>query len=92
MTQENFIKNKIRCNFATEDGRCTLGFVGSGRPKTLLKGNELDKTLMGEVDLVFRKKRGFNGLFNELVFGEKEKITEYKEQIRLLLINNFFDL
>lgn len=45
LAENNFKKNKVECAFATSDNRCTLGFVVSGRPKSLLKGNELELNL-----------------------------------------------
>lgn len=56
--EENFVKNKIVCSFATADGSCTLGFSESekSRPKSLIKGNELSNPKI--VDLVLRKKSG----------------------------------
>ncbi len=44
--QENFVKNKIICNIATCDGKCTIGFVDNKvylRPKTILTNNHLDQ-------------------------------------------------
>lgn len=54
--QNNFKKNKVECAFATTDNVYTLGFAMSGRPKSLLKENKLDKSKSKNVDLIFRKK------------------------------------
>ena len=41
--EEGFRKNQVVCSFATADGKCTFGFSESkkARPKSLIKGNEL---------------------------------------------------
>ena len=46
MVQESFIKNKVVCQIATSDNKCTIGFVDAKyylRPKTILANNHLDK-------------------------------------------------
>ena len=40
VADNNYKKHKVECAFATTDHVCTLGFSMSGRPKSLLKGNE----------------------------------------------------
>lgn len=88
--QDNFKKNKVECAFATTDNVCTLGFARSGRPKSLLKGNKLEKSDSQNVDLIFRKKRHSGELYGELVFGDKQDIKKYKEQITDLIDPKFF--
>lgn len=83
-TEEKFKKNKVSCSFATADGMCTLGFSESkkARPKTLLKGNELNNPK--PVELILRKKAGTK-LFDEIVLGNVETIQKYREKIQQLL-------
>ena len=57
----------------------------SGRPKSLLKGNELDKYKKKEVDLVFRKPRGCKEAYSELIFGNMSDIEKYKDAISDLI-------
>lgn len=83
--ENNFKKNKVECAFATTDNVCTLGFTTSGRPKSLLKGNKLDKNKSKDVDLIFRKKRSSDKLYDELVWGNKEDIKKYQEKIQNLI-------
>lgn len=83
--EEHFKKNKVECTFATSDNKCTLGFAVSGRPKSLLKGNELDKYKKKEVDLVFRKPRGCKEAYSELIFGNMSDIEKYKDVISGLI-------
>ena len=89
--ENNFKKNKVECAFATTDNVCTLGFAMSGRPKSLLKGNELDKSKSKGVALVFRKQRSSGKLYEELVWGDKEDIEKYQEKIQNLISPAFFE-
>ena len=84
--QEDFRKNRIECAFATSDGSLTLGFAASGRPKSLMKSDELSDSAMN-VDLVFRRSRNSSNLYSELYHGNRDKITEY-----LPLIHDLIDL
>lgn len=81
---EKIVKGKVSCSFATADGMCTLGFSESkkARPKTLLKGNELNNPK--PVELILRKKAGTK-LFDEIVLGNVETIQKYREKIQQLL-------
>ncbi len=63
----------------------------SGRPKSLLKGNELDKSKSKGVDLIFRKQRSSNKLYEELVWGNKEDIEKYQEKIQNLITPAFLE-
>ena len=60
LVEENFQKNNIHCTIASSDGSCTLGFIATpkARPKTLLKGNELDVSKSKPIRLVLSKQRG----------------------------------
>ena len=89
--ENNFKKNKVECAFATADNACTLGFAMSGRPKSLLKGNELDKDKSKNVDLIFRKLRSGGKLYEELVWGDKEDIEKYQEKIQNLISAAFLE-
>lgn len=91
VAEDNFKKNRVECAFATADNVCTLGFATAGRPKTLLKGNKLDKSKAKKVDLIFRKPRSSNALYEELISGNKEDITKYQDQIQELIAPTFFN-
>lgn len=90
LAEDNFKKNKVECAFATTDNKCTLGFAVSGRPKSLLKGNELEKGKLKEVDLIFRKPRSSAILYEDLLFGNKSDIARYKEKIQDFVSKDFF--
>ena len=87
--EEDFEKNDIKCSFATENGSSTIGFTPTGiitRPKTLLKGNQLDTNKSKELELVLRKKRG-EKLFTDIVIGSKDILNKYKQNISKLVID-----
>lgn len=73
--ENNFKKNKVECAFATTDNVCTLGFAMSGRPKSLLKGNELDKSKAKEVDLVLGNREAVENYMKNLC-GETKKTSK----------------
>lgn len=77
--------------FATSDNKFTLGFASSGRPKSLLKGNELDKSKYKDVDLVFRKVRSSGQPYTDLYYGKREDIVKYQEQIKGFLVESFLN-
>ncbi|MGL4849856.1 MAG: PBECR4 domain-containing protein [Clostridium sp.] len=81
--QETFRKNKIICNFATSDNKCTFGFINTSKsyPKTLIKGNELDMQKSGVVELVLRKK-ATDSKFAEILIGDRSRVLKYYEKIR----------
>ena len=89
LAEDNFKKNKIECAFATSDNKFTLGFAVSGRPKSLLKGNELEASKTKDVDLIFRKTRNNEKPYSELIYGKKEDIIKYKEKISDLICQDF---
>ena len=90
LAEDGFKKNEVECAFATTDNVFTLGFASSGRPKSLLKGNELDKNKQKEVDLVFRKTRGSSSRYEELIYGDKASVIKYKEDIKDFVVPDFF--
>ncbi len=72
LVQEAFHKNQISCSFATSDNNITMGFIHTAtnaRPKTLLKGNELDLSKSSPLDLVLKRKLG-NSLFDKVIIGD----------------------
>lgn len=80
--EEDFEKNAIRCSFAAGNNNVTLGFTISDnvRPKTLLKGYELNDSNAYPIDLVLRKNSGDNK-FDTLIYGKKEICQEYRDVI-----------
>ena len=86
VAEERFVKNKVSCTFATTDKRVTVGYitVGKSRPKTLLKGDELETTKSRKVELILRRPSG-EELFNEIVYGGMDVIAKYKAKIKQLL-------
>jgi hypothetical protein len=58
--EEEFANNRIQCSFATADNALTMGFdnKNGAKPKTLLKGNVLNKNKMISVSLVLRRNKG----------------------------------
>jgi hypothetical protein len=73
LIEENFIKNRISCSFASSDNKCTLGFTYTrkAKPQTLLKGNELSDPILVDVIAV---KNESEELFN-LVYISNEDIN-----------------
>ena len=91
LAEDAFKKTYVECAFATSDNRFTLGFASSGRPKSLLKGNELDKSKYKDVDLVFRKVRSSGQLYADLYYGKREDIAKYPGKIKEFLTEGFFE-
>lgn len=91
--EESFVKNQIFCSFATSDDKCTLGFIDNtkSRPKTLVKGNELDKSKMADVDLVLRKETGADK-FNEIIIGDTIVLNVYYDKIKNEIGRDLLDL
>lgn len=75
--EEDFVKNSIRCSFATGNQQCTVGFIvaGKARPMTLLKGNELDDEKAVGIGCILRKSRK-SDMFSEIVVGNKQSIEK----------------
>lgn len=86
IAEENFIKNRISCSFATSDNICTIGFENHNYsvPKTLLKSNELDSEKSKSIDLIFRKKKS-DRFFTEIILGNKEIVENYIDRIEGLI-------
>lgn len=80
MAQDNFKKNKIMCAFASSDKGCTLGFAGSGHPKSLLKGNKLDNTECAKVDMILKRNLSDN-VFSNIVYVNNNVDFEYVSDI-----------
>lgn len=89
LAEENFRKNSVICNVATSDEQCTIGFVSTSKayPKTLQKGNELNKDKTKLVDLILRKRKD-SKKFNELIVGNPISIQKYFEHIEHLVDEN----
>lgn len=79
--EKNFKKNKITCLFATADADFTIGFVETGRPKSLMRNNQLDDTKSRKVELVIRKKRGDSN-YSERIVGDESDYEKYEEDIK----------
>ncbi|MBQ4558825.1 MAG: hypothetical protein IJA54_00690 [Tyzzerella sp.] len=91
LAEDNFKKNRVECAFTTSDNTCTLGFAVSGRPKSLLKGNKLEKSKVKDVDVIFRRPRGSEELFEELVWGKRENVHKYKGEIEQLVSKEYLE-
>lgn len=78
--EKNFSKNSISCMFAAADASFTIGFVETGRPKSLMRKNQLNQEKSKKVDLVFRKKRG-ESTYTEMIIGDESVLERYKENI-----------
>ena len=89
VAEEKFVKNKVSCTFATTDKRVTVGYitVGKSRPKTLLKGDELEEEKSRKVDLILRRPSGTE-MFDEIICGDQNMITKYRSKIEPLLAEN----
>ena len=87
--EEGFRKNKIICSLATADGNCTLGFSASrkARPKSLIKGNELQNP--AKVDLILRKTTG-SLYFDEIIVGDRVILNQFKKTIEEIVSANLF--
>ena len=58
--QEKFEKNRVKCNIATSDGKCTLGFINIAKnihvPLTLLNRKQIDeKNQITDFTIVIKK-------------------------------------
>ncbi len=80
LAEKNFKKNKISCIFATADADFTIGFVETGRPKSLMRKNQLNEKKCKKVDLVLRKKRG-EKTYSERIIGNESDLEKYKDSI-----------
>lgn len=96
LVQENFKKNRIECVFASSDNICTVGFSNGdkSRPKTLLKGNELNLFMSYNLSVVLERNRG-EIVFNKIFMGTTGKLRELtnkcdavKELLSIDLVNS----
>lgn len=89
IAEENFVKNRVHCSFATTDHSATIGFIAAdkSKPMTLLRGDRLDASKSAAVDLVLRRPYG-DQFFDEIVFGNEDMIVKYRSDIELLLAEN----
>ena len=57
--EESFRKNVVRCSIASSNNLCTLGLIATpnARPMTLLRGNELDASKSGRMQIILSKGR-----------------------------------
>ena len=86
IVQEKFEKNHVFCTIATTDCASTTGFINSTalRPKTLLKGDQINWEKAGTVDLILKRPSG-EKLFSELVVGDNGAIVKYYPKIKDVL-------
>lgn len=93
LVEENFKKNTISCSFGAGSTYCTLGFSISKtvKPKSLLKGMELDYARSEKLILVLRGAQGA-GRFDSLIVGTIKDIQERKEILGPLLSENLLKL
>lgn len=80
--EEDFQKNAIKCSFAAGNQNVTFGFTINEkvRPKTLLKGYELNDSKSYPIDLVLRIVAG-QDKFDILLYGQKESCKDYHDII-----------
>jgi len=71
IAEENFKHGKVACTLATTDNTITIGYEDriATMPKSLLRGNELDKTKIVDVNLILRRSKG-SVLFNTILQGD----------------------
>ena len=84
LIEEQFVKGRISCNFATATSQLTLGFVapGKARPKTLLLGNYAKNGK--PVELLLRKPTK-EEKFSEVLIGNRDSLLKYYPSICLLV-------
>jgi len=83
MVEENFVKNKVKCSFATTNKSFTLGFINAKKayPMTLIKGNELNINKAKSVKLILRKEVN-KEKFDEFIIGDDKVLIDYYEKIK----------
>ena len=91
VVQEKFEKNHVICTIATTDCEVTMGFINSDklRPKTLMKGDQIDWENAGTVDLILRKPAG-SALFNEIIAGDNSALMKYFPKIKDLVSSEMY--
>lgn len=87
LVEEDFQKNQISCSFAAADSVCTLGFSISStvKPKSLLKGNELNQNKAKNLSLVLRGIHGTKQ-FEEIILGNQKQLNIYAKSIKQYLM------
>lgn len=87
--EEVFVKNKITCAFATSDNQFVLGFIDTSkaRPKSLIKGDGLDKSKAKPISLLLRKKNTEES-FHDVVIGSEDVIEQHYNCIKEFLNPN----
>lgn len=78
--EEPFEKNHVSCTIGTSDGTCTVGFIdqNGAKPKSLMDGNCL--TSKCSIDVILKRKKNTD-FFDWFIFGDIEKLREYKEDV-----------
>jgi hypothetical protein len=84
LAEKDFKKNKISCLFATADSDFTIGFVDTGRPKSLMRNNQLNKDKCKPVELVMRKKKG-EQFYNDKIVGDDTILDKYGENVQIYI-------
>jgi len=72
VAEEAFAQKSIACSLATSDNKITMGFVDDdtdAKPKTLLWGNELNKTKIVDVALILRRSRNADR-FDTIIYSD----------------------
>ena len=89
--EENFRKNSVSCSVASSNGLCTLGFVLTpyARPKTLIKGNELDEAKRKPIKVLLSKDRAEHN-YNQVIVGSTSDILENYEIIKGYIGENLY--
>ena len=82
LVEENFRKNHVECSFAAGETTYTLGFSSSfpAKPKSLMKGNQLDEKKAKPIELILRRGHG-ETLFDEIILGKIEALKKYASDI-----------
>lgn len=82
VAQENITHGKVSCSFATTDNTITVGFANrlNARPKTLLRGNELNCTLAVDITLILRKPRGARE-YDTILQGDEQELLQLLSKI-----------
>jgi len=81
IAQENFRKGLVACSVAASDNNITIGFENRivVRPKTLLRGNELEKGKTVDVSLVLKRSTGAVK-FDTIVRGDNEIYVNFRNK------------
>ncbi len=89
LVEESFKKNNVMCAIAATDMSITIGFSSGKKsyPMTLLKGNELSNTAVSPT-LILRRISG-RKYFDQIIYGNKEDLELFRNDISLLLHDNY---